>query len=321
MFIKTYISYSDYRYGFQGQEKDDEVKGEGNSLNFKYRMHDSRLGRFFAIDPLTPEYPELTPYQFSSNNPIGMIEIEGLEGQPVNPDQNEVLMNTPTKAGGKVETSAGTVVSTDWEYENQSAGSYSRSRTVTLQGSNPQAATADEHKGVTAYSAYNKEAVTDSFEGWRKNASTRNKNNKVRSMKGWFKGKDRYTVTVTQNSFMIMDGADIPNKYKIKYKGRTIYNSRYNQGLNSRRNNNPQAALNKVNSDDVEFEVKIVVYPARRRHAKLSISYPKKPNTHKERKDARRRLKASPDYYYLEVLSPPGYENKSPRSLENGDEI
>lgn len=73
-------STGDYRYGFQGQEKDDEVKGEGNSVNYKYRMHDPRVGRFFAVDPLAPEYPELTPYQFSSNRVIDFIEIEGLEG-------------------------------------------------------------------------------------------------------------------------------------------------------------------------------------------------------------------------------------------------
>ncbi len=69
-----------YRYGFQGQEMDDEVKGEGNSVNYKYRMHDPRVGRFFAIDPLTTKYPNLTPYQFCSNSPIYYIEIEGLEG-------------------------------------------------------------------------------------------------------------------------------------------------------------------------------------------------------------------------------------------------
>ena len=28
----------DFRYGFQGQEKDDEIKGEGNSINYKYRF-------------------------------------------------------------------------------------------------------------------------------------------------------------------------------------------------------------------------------------------------------------------------------------------
>ena len=69
----------DYRYGFQGQEKDDEVKGEGNSLNYKYRMHDPRIGRFFAIDPLAPDYPHNSPYAFSENRVIDGIELEGAE--------------------------------------------------------------------------------------------------------------------------------------------------------------------------------------------------------------------------------------------------
>jgi RHS repeat-associated protein len=71
-----------YRYGFQGQEVDDEVKGEGKSVNYKYRMHDPRLGRFFAVDPLAPEYPHYTPYQFSGNRLIDHIELEGLEEFP-----------------------------------------------------------------------------------------------------------------------------------------------------------------------------------------------------------------------------------------------
>src|SRR5690554_8051627 len=69
----------EYRYGFQGQEKDDEVKGEGNSINFKYRMHDPRIGRFFAVDPLASSYPHNSPYAFSENIVINAIELEGLE--------------------------------------------------------------------------------------------------------------------------------------------------------------------------------------------------------------------------------------------------
>ncbi|SRX75279.1 RHS repeat-associated core domain-containing protein [Aequorivita antarctica] len=72
---------SDYRYGFQGQEMDDEIKGEGNSLNYTFRMHDPRVGRFFARDQLEAKYPYLTPYQFSSNQPIHASELEGLESK------------------------------------------------------------------------------------------------------------------------------------------------------------------------------------------------------------------------------------------------
>jgi len=72
-------SSNEYRYGFQGQEKDDEIKGEGNSLNYKYRMHDPRIGRFFAVDPLAPQYPHNSPYAFSENRVIDGVELEGLE--------------------------------------------------------------------------------------------------------------------------------------------------------------------------------------------------------------------------------------------------
>jgi RHS repeat-associated protein len=72
-------SSSAYRYGFQGQEKDDELKGEGNSLNYTFRMHDPRVGRFFAVDPLSPKYPHYSTYSFSGNKVIAHVEIEGLE--------------------------------------------------------------------------------------------------------------------------------------------------------------------------------------------------------------------------------------------------
>ena len=68
-----------YRYSFQGQESDDEVKGKGNSVNYKYRMHDPRIGRFFAMDPLAAKYPYNSPYAFSENRLIDAFELEGLE--------------------------------------------------------------------------------------------------------------------------------------------------------------------------------------------------------------------------------------------------
>ncbi|WP_452601292.1 3-coathanger stack domain-containing protein [Pontimicrobium sp. MEBiC06410] len=72
-------SSDSYRYGFQGQEKDDEIKGEGNSLNYTFRMHDPRVGRFFTPDPMEKAYPYYSPYQFSGNRLIDMVELEGLE--------------------------------------------------------------------------------------------------------------------------------------------------------------------------------------------------------------------------------------------------
>src|SRR5690606_15197907 len=75
---------SDYRYGFQGQEMDDEIKGEGNSLNYTFRMYDTRVGRFFARDPLFRYYPGNSDYAFSENRVIDGIELEGSEYLDVN---------------------------------------------------------------------------------------------------------------------------------------------------------------------------------------------------------------------------------------------
>lgn len=71
---------SNYRYSFNGKENDSEIKGSGNSQDYGFRIYDPRLGRFLSVDPLTKDYPELTPYQFASNSPIQAIDLDGLEG-------------------------------------------------------------------------------------------------------------------------------------------------------------------------------------------------------------------------------------------------
>ncbi|UZO80662.1 hypothetical protein NBT05_17185 [Aquimarina sp. ERC-38] len=70
---------SDYRYGFQGQEMDDEIKGEGNSVNFSLRMYDPRINRFMSSDPLFKSYPWNSTYAISENRLIEGIDLEGGE--------------------------------------------------------------------------------------------------------------------------------------------------------------------------------------------------------------------------------------------------
>ena len=88
-----------YRYGFQNQEKDDEVKGEGNSMNYTFRMHDSRLGRFISVDPLERKYVYNSPYAFSQNRLLDGIELEGLEVLPVNNTNSTTYKATPNPDG------------------------------------------------------------------------------------------------------------------------------------------------------------------------------------------------------------------------------
>ena len=68
-----------YRNGFQGQERDDEVKGEGNCWDFRYRGYNPRIGRFNQTDPLSAGYPSNNPYAFSENVVINALEFEGME--------------------------------------------------------------------------------------------------------------------------------------------------------------------------------------------------------------------------------------------------
>ena len=65
-----------YRYGFNNMEKDDEIKGSGNSYSFKFRIYDARLGRFLSVDPLASAYPWNSTYAFAENDVIRAIDLE-----------------------------------------------------------------------------------------------------------------------------------------------------------------------------------------------------------------------------------------------------
>jgi RHS repeat-associated protein len=78
---RSYLSStgSKYRYGFNGKENDNEVKGEGNQQDYGMRVYDPRLGRFLSVDPLSGTYPWYTPYQYAGNTPIQAVDLDGLE--------------------------------------------------------------------------------------------------------------------------------------------------------------------------------------------------------------------------------------------------
>jgi RHS repeat-associated protein len=94
---RTYSATNSYRYGFNGNENDNEVKGEGNEQDYGMRVYDTRLGRFLSVDPLRKQYPNLTPYQFSSNSPIANVDLDGGESKYYN-----VLLSETFNANGKL---------------------------------------------------------------------------------------------------------------------------------------------------------------------------------------------------------------------------
>src|SRR5690554_82140 len=72
-----------YRYGFNGMEKDDNIKGEGNSYTTEFRQYDPRVGRWLSIDPLAAEMPSWSSYNYTFNNPLFYTDPDGR--QPIKP--------------------------------------------------------------------------------------------------------------------------------------------------------------------------------------------------------------------------------------------
>ncbi len=68
---------ADYRYGFQGQEMDNEIKGEGNHIAYAERGYDPRVGRWISVDAYAQVFAGHSPYNFALNNPIYIVDEEG----------------------------------------------------------------------------------------------------------------------------------------------------------------------------------------------------------------------------------------------------
>jgi RHS repeat-associated protein len=97
------------KYGYNGKENDNEIKGEGNQQDYGFRIYDPRLGRFLSVDPLTKKYPHYTPYSFAGNKPIAFVDLDGLEeGLEMRTRRREqaLLNNTITEDQYKQQTLA-----------------------------------------------------------------------------------------------------------------------------------------------------------------------------------------------------------------------
>jgi len=67
------------RFGFNGKENDNDVKGFGNQQDYGMRIYDNRIGKFLSVDPLQKQFAWLAPYGFAGNNPIKFIDLDGKE--------------------------------------------------------------------------------------------------------------------------------------------------------------------------------------------------------------------------------------------------
>lgn len=82
-----------YRYGFNGKEQDNEVKGVGDQIDYGQRGYDPRVGRFLSVDPLIKKFPWYTPYEYAGDKPVWRRDLEGMqvEGEDELEDKERLL--------------------------------------------------------------------------------------------------------------------------------------------------------------------------------------------------------------------------------------
>lgn len=90
---RNYQPATPYRYGMNGQEKDDEVFQ--GAMTAQYWEYDSRLGRRWNLDPVKKQWE--SSYACFSNNPIANVDINGdSDDKAIKSNPND-----PNKKGGK----------------------------------------------------------------------------------------------------------------------------------------------------------------------------------------------------------------------------
>jgi hypothetical protein len=90
--IATRTYSSGYRYGFNGQEKDNEVYGDGNSYTAEYWQYDSRLGRRWNVDPVITFWE--SPYATFANNPLFFSDVLGDTVRGINEQSAKRVIET-----------------------------------------------------------------------------------------------------------------------------------------------------------------------------------------------------------------------------------
>lgn len=71
----------EHRYRYNGKEFHGH---EINWLDYGARWYDATIGRFTGVDPIADEFPWVNPYNYAENEPVGSIDLWGLQRVKVN---------------------------------------------------------------------------------------------------------------------------------------------------------------------------------------------------------------------------------------------
>ncbi len=97
-----------YRFGFNGKENDNEIKGLGNQIAFEARIYDPRIGRFLSVDPVIKSYE--SGYMAFAGNPIWFTDPDGRDTTRYYNNDGQLLL---TVGNGKAGYNRAMVVKDD----------------------------------------------------------------------------------------------------------------------------------------------------------------------------------------------------------------
>ena len=84
---------------YQDQEFTDDLGL--NTHEWRYRISDAAIGRFWQVDPLTEDYMDWGPYVFSGNRVVDARELEGLEPHSVHKTLDDAAVNFAQQYNGR----------------------------------------------------------------------------------------------------------------------------------------------------------------------------------------------------------------------------
>ncbi len=76
--IRSDYPQSGNRYDYNGKE--DQTTGDLKFLDYGARMYDTRLGRWFNVDPLAEKLQHQSPYAYCNNDPVNYADPDGQFG-------------------------------------------------------------------------------------------------------------------------------------------------------------------------------------------------------------------------------------------------
>ena len=89
-FTPQSANIGEYRYFFNRQEGDNEVFGETANFGYEFRQYDSRLGRWWSVDPKWNEYPSVSPFVFCNGSPVMLMDPNGETSYEVNGERKQI---------------------------------------------------------------------------------------------------------------------------------------------------------------------------------------------------------------------------------------